>query len=349
MRFGKTFMLIMTTAAMLAGSVGCGKEPGKANNWKGRFFLMDQRTQIPVMCCTMPSGWLTGGKTTWTSDMANPVAWYVWALRPDQRAKIIVSAPTVISSPGAISQVQMLQDPRVMARMLQDTARTDHNFTDLSLTEAKFLPQEVDPQLRETRLRQAAERGIRLTQLVSAELFIRFDGHSGGEPRTIFFSLPMLVAESQATAMSRTTVIELLMPMSWSAPEADAESVKATLQSVIRSTELNRQFIQIVNQIVERRVEERIKVINHIRDQQFEVARSTSETQDKVRDMWSQYIRDVDAVENPNTGERMFVDNRYDHAWINSENEIIYNNVGPTIFNPNTDKAFNQTEWKQIR
>ena len=350
MRFGKSFTFIAIAAAtLLAGNAGCGQEPGKSAKWDGRFFLMDQRTQIPVMCCTMPADWMAGGKTTWTTDMANPVPWYVWAMRPDRRAKIIISSPTVMSSPGAISQIQMLQDPRVMAQMLQDTARTDHNFTDLSLTEAKFLPLEVDPQLRETRQRQAAERGIRLTQLVSAELSIRFDGHSNGEPRVLFFSLPMLVAESQATAMSRTTVIELLMPSSWSAPVAEIEAVKAKLQAVVRTVELNRQFIQIVNQIVAQRVEERIRVINHIHDQQFEVARSTSETQDKVRDMWSQYIRDVDDVQNPNTGERMFVDNRYDHAWINSENEIIYNNVGETIFNPNTDKAFNRTEWKQIR
>ena len=347
MRFGKHFMLIaMSAAALLAHNSVFGRGPGSRD---GRFFLVDQRTQIPVMCCTMPSNWLVSGKTTWTSDMVNPVSWYVWAMRPDQRVKIIVSSPTVIGSPGAIRQVQMLQDPRVFPQMLQDTARRDHNFTELSLTDAKFIPREVDPQLREARLRQAAERGIRLTQLISAELFVRYDGRCGSEPRVLFMSLPLLIAESQATAMSRTTLIELLMPMSFSAPPAEADAAKQTLLAMVRTVQLNQQFIRIVNQIVARRVEERIRVTNHIRNQQFEVARSASETQDRVRDMWSQYIRDVDAVQNPNTGEKMFVDNRYDHAWINSDNEVIYHNSGPQTFDPNRNEFFNRTNWRQLR
>ena len=312
-----------------------------------RFFLVDQRTQIPIMCCQMPSGWLAGGKSSWSFDATNPVSWYVWTMRPDGRAKIFISAQTVLASSGAISQVRALQDPRVMAQMMLETAKRDHNFTELALTEAKFNPYPVDQALRDSRLRQAAERGIRLTQLIFAELFIRYDGRCGNEPRVLYISLPMLIAESQATAMSRTTAIEILMPMSFSAPEAEVEAVKETLTGIARSVKMNPQYIQTVNYIVSRRVEERIKVQNHIRNQQMEVARSTSETQDKVRNMWSEYIRDVDSVSNPNTGEKMFVDNRYKHAWINGNDEIIYQDS--SLFNPNQDQNFNRTEWKQLK
>ena len=341
MRFGKIFSGLTAAAALALchDSFGAG--------FGGRFFLVDQRTQIPVMKCTMPANWLVGGKTTWTSDMVNPIMWYVWAQRPDRRVKIIVSSPTVIGSPGAIQQVRVLQDPRVMAQMLQETAKKDHFFDELSLTDAKFQPFEISPQLRQTRLRQAQERGIRLTQLVSAELFIRFDGSCGNERRVLYFSLPMLVAESQATAMSRTTTIEILMPMSFSCPQEESETVKQTLTQVVTSLQINPQFTQIVNHIVSRRVEERIKLQNEIRDKQMEVARSQSETQDRVRNMWSEYIRDVDSVSNPNTGEKMFVDNRYNHAWINSSDEIIYQDS--SLFNPNQDKNFNHTEWKQLK
>ena len=313
-----------------------------------RFFLVDQRTQIPIMCCGMPSGWLAGGKSTWTSnDTTNPVTWYVWTQRPDGGAKIFISSQTVFGSSGAISQIRMLQDPRVMAQALLETAKRDHHFTELSLTEAKFNSYEVDTNLRQTRLHQAAERGIRLTQLVSAELFIRYDGRCGSEPRVLYMSLPMLVAESQATAMSRTNVIEIMMPMSFSCRENEAEATMQTLQSIAKSVRINPQYIQIVNHIVSRRVEERIKVMNHIRNTQMEVARSQSETQDRVRDMWSEYIRDVDSVSNPNTGEKMFVDNRYNHAWINGNDEIIYQDSAS--FNPNQDRNFNRTEWKRLK
>ena len=99
-----------------------------------------------------------------------------------------------------------------------------------------------------------------------------------------------------------------------------------------------------------------IRVQNEIRNKQMAAASSASETQDRVRDMWSEYIRDVDTVSNPNTGEKMFVDNRYDHAWINSDNEIIYHNNGfntpnasTSSFDPNSNALFNQTNWRKLK
>ena len=339
MRFGKLSSLLTAALALTTGADAFGRD--------GRFFLVEQRTQVPVMCCSMPSGWTIGGKTSWTQDMVNPINWYVWAQRPDRRAKIIVSTPTVIGSPGAIRQVRMLQDPRVMAQMLLESLQKDHFFTQLSLTEAKFGNFQVDPQLIRKRQQQAAERGIRLTNLVPAELIIRYDGCCGSEKRVLYVSLPMLVSESQATAMSRTTTIELLMPMSFSCPPEEVEATKATLTAVVATLQMNPRFIQLVNHIVSRRVEKRLEVMNHIRNTQMEVHRSNSQTQDRVRDMWSEYIRGVDSVSNPNTGETMFVDNRYDHAWINSNDEVIYQDSGS--FNPNEDRNYNQTNWKRLK
>lgn len=341
MRFGKVFSVLTAVAAAALGQDVFARD--------GRFFLVEQRTQVPVMCCSMPANWTVGGKTEWTQDMANPINWYVWAQRPDRRAKIIVSTPSVIGSPGAIQQVRMLQDPRVLAQMLQEPLKKDHFFTELALTDAKFGNFQVDPQLIRKRQQQAAERGIRLTNLVPAELLIRYDGYCDSEKRVLCVSLPMLIAESQATAMSRTTTIELLMPMSFSCPPEETEATKATLTAVVTTLQINPKFIQLVNYVVSRRVEKRLEVMNHIRNTQMEVASSTSQTQDRVRDMWSEYIRGVDSVSNPNSGEKMFLDNRYDHAWINSNDEIIYQNSGPGSFDPNLDRNLNRTNWKQLR
>ena len=43
----------------------------------GRFYLVDHRTQVPVMCGTVETNWLAGGKTVWTSEPSLPVTWYV--------------------------------------------------------------------------------------------------------------------------------------------------------------------------------------------------------------------------------------------------------------------------------
>jgi hypothetical protein len=52
----------------------------------------------------------------------------------------------------------------------------------------------------------------------------------------------------------------------------------------------------------------------------------------------------------------MFIDSHYDHAWINSDNEIIYHNSGfntpnasTATFDPNSNALFNQTNWKQLK
>jgi hypothetical protein len=99
-----------------------------------------------------------------------------------------------------------------------------------------------------------------------------------------------------------------------------------------------------------------LRLQNEIHDKQMEAAANASKTQDKVRDMWSEYIRDVDTVSNPNTGEKMFVDSRYDHAWINSDNEIIYHNNGfntpnanTATFDPNSNSLFNKTNWSKLK
>ena len=35
-------------------------------------------------------------------------------------------------------------------------------------------------------------------------------------------------------------------------------------------------------------------------------------------DKWDEYIKDVDIVQNPNDGGNIYIDNQYNHAWINS-------------------------------
>ena len=64
-----------------------------------QYFLVDSRTQMPVLCYPMLPNWLHGGKTNWTTEPATPVNWHVWAMSPDQQVKIIFSSLTVIPAP----------------------------------------------------------------------------------------------------------------------------------------------------------------------------------------------------------------------------------------------------------
>ena len=340
------------TAALAAGMMfftAHGRE-------SGRFFLVDQRTQMPVVSCAVPSNWLAGGKTTWTTRRELPVSWYVWSLSPDQRTKIIFSSQMLLPSPMRLRQTPFLRDPSILARQLAPGAQRDHNVTGLRLVEARFVPRQADPKLIETRIRQARERGIQPTDMAFSELVLRFEGLRGGERTVVFFSLPILAMENRPSAMSFGTIAEVLLPMSFSCPAGAEETTKGILQQIVVSVQMNPQFIALINQITARRVAEWIRVQNEIHDQQMAAASSASKTQDKVRNMWSQYIRDVDTVTNPGTGQKMLVDSRYDHAWINPEGEVIYHNSGfntpnasTATFDPNSNALFNSTSWQKLK
>ena len=358
------------TAALAATTIllipACGKTPGGilgrvraragARAKSGRFFLVDQRTQMPVISCAVPPDWMAGGKTTWTTRRELPVNWYVWALSPDQKTKIIFSSQQLLPSMMRLRQTPFLNDPKILAEVLAQGAKRDHNLSDIRLVEARFEPHKGDPKLIEARIRQARERGIQPTDMLFTELIVRFEGRRNGEMTAVFFSLPILAMENRPTLRSYNTIAEILMPMSFSCPAGAEEKTRKDLQQIVVSVQTNPDFIAIVNRITARRVAEWIRIQNEIHDRQMQTAASASKTQDKVRNMWSEYIRDVDTVTNPETGGKMLVDSRYDHAWINSEGEVIYHNSGfntpnasTATFDPNSNALFNRTSWQKLK
>ena len=351
MRIGGSVLLLGTLLASLA--LCGGNAPGQGG--AGRFYLVDYRTQMPVMCGTVAPNWLAGGKTVWTSEPSLPVTWYVWFMSPDQRTKLTFNSQLIMPWMGRMRQAPVLNDPkRLPGQLLQGLAR-DYGVPDLRLVDARFEPQQASPELLRSRQMQAQQRGIRLTGYHFTELVARYEGTRNGEKRTVKLFISMLALESQVSR-SFTTMIELLFPMSFGCPAGEEEAAQAALKRTVGSFQFNPNFTAMVNQISNQRTANWLATQNQIREQQLAAAASTSATLDRVRDKWSEYIRDVDPVVNPNTGEKMLVDSRYDHAWINSENEIIYHNNGfntphssTATFDPNSDVLFNRTSWRQLK
>ena len=327
-----------------------------AQNAGRQYFLVDYRTQMPVLCYPMQPNWLHGGKTNWTTEPATPVNWHVWAMSPDQQVKIIFSSLSVIPATGMmIRQVPFLQNPYILPNTFLQNAQRDHNLTNVRLVEAHFNHHEPDKALIESRMRQAQQHGIRPTNFLFTELFFHYEGYRGDKKYTVVFSLPMLATENRP-GLGFSTVVELLMPMSFSCPPELEKDTQQRLEAMVKKAQMNPNFTAVVNRIAAQRTANWLRLQNEIHDQQMEIASSASKTQQKVRDMWSEYIRDVDTVSNPNTGEKMFVDSRYDHAWINNDNEIIYHNTGfntpnasTVTFDPNSNALFNHTNWSKLK
>ena len=347
MKFWKA--LVSLTVLVLATGVVWAKRAEK------RCFLVDQRTQMPVLSYPLPPNWLAGGKTTWTGEAAAPVIWYVWMMSPDQQVKMIFSSIAALPARGQIQQVDFLQDPTLLANRYLPDVQRDHHLTRLRLVEAHFQPREPEQSLIESRLRMAREHGIQPTNFMYTELVIRYEGRRGGRKWAAVLLLPMLAMENRP-GMDYATLVELLSPMSFSCPPKLVKDTQKRLVKIVKAVQMNPHFVAAINRISVQRMANWIRVQNEIRDEQLELAASISSTQDRVRDQWSEYIRDVDTVSNPNTGEQMFLDNRYDCAWINSENEIIYHNsdfnspdASTASFDPNSDVLFNQTTWQRLK
>ena len=346
MHFRKT-LLVLLAIALTSMSMAKGREKS--------FFLVDQRTQMPVLSCPVQPNWRIGGKATWTADPAAPVSWYVWTLSPDQKVKIIFSSLVALGSPGQIQQVPFLQNPLPLANELLPAVQRDHNLADLHIVDAHFNNHEPPQDLIESRMLQARQHGITPTNFLFTELYVRYDGLRNGKKYIVILSLPMLATENRP-GMGFATVVELLLPTSFSCPPDREKDTQRRLEKLVEAIQMNPNFTAVVNQVAAQRTENWLRVQNEIRSQQLEIATSASTTQDRVRDMWSEYIRDVDTTANPNTGEKMFIDSHYDHAWINSDNEIIYHNSGfntpnasTASFDPNSNALFNQTTWRQLK
>jgi len=321
-----------------------------------KYFLVDQRTQMPVMTCTVPQNWLVAGKVNWTSEPATPVHWYAWTMSPDQNSKMIVSSLAVLPAMGQIRQVPFLQNPMILANRFMQNIQNDYQLAGIRVADARFIQHEPDQALINSRIQMAQANGIRPTNFYFTELFVKYEGMRNGRNCIAVMSLPMLATENRPTMMSFATVVELLFPMSFSCPPEMEAATKAKLESMVKSMQMNPHFTQFVNQIAKQRTVKWLQMQNEIRNQQFELADSTSKTNERVRDMWSDYIRDVDRVSNPNSGEKMFVDSHYDHAWINSNDEVIYHNNGfntpnasTATFDPNSNALFNSQNWRQLK
>lgn len=343
--------------------LACGGESpqNRSSNANGSFYLIDYQTQLPVLSCNVPTGWLAGGKTTWSQSPEQPVSWYVWIMNPQNGIKIIVASPSVIGAPGTIRQAPLLHDSRILANHCLPSIQKDYNLSELMLVESAFrdVSEKEKNQLIAARRRQAAQRGVPVTDCFFREFFAQYEGASGGKRRTAVLATPVMAVESRISASSLLTV-EFVSLLSFCCEKGAEQTAQTCLQEMMKSLQLNPNFLALVNRISNQRTASWVSAQIQIRNQQMAAyeasSSSSSSVQDKVADMWSEYIRDVDSVSNPNTGEKMFVDRRYDHAWINSDNEIIYYNSGfntsnasTATFDPNSNAFFNSRSWSQLK
>lgn len=354
----------------------------KSKEFKGvadnMYHLIDPQTQMQVLQYEYPSGWMTSGKAQWLTNSPNvPHSWYIWSASPDGLMKFIVSSSIQMGGQGRIGQNPMLNDPSVLAnQFFIPGAQNDYHLSNIAIRDMKFIP---DPNAVEKQRKIAndvANYGMRATDVRCVIYSLELTGNRDGKQFFVSYMVPMNVIETRP-GISFVHTIEMPRLFSEGGPVGTEDKVSEILNKAIGTIEMNPNFEQFKNQIAQMQTQQAMAEINrryeimhqrHLQNMADSDARLNNFLKESDRkhaqvmgrngtggasgnsgsmlDKWDEYIKDVDLVQNPNGGD-LYIDNRHDHAWINSDNEVMY--MDSDLFNPNENSAFNQREWKKIR
>ena len=306
------------------------------------YHLIDPQTQMQILQYKHPDGWLAGGNAQWTPNNPNmPHTWFAWSASPDGLMKFTFSSNIQMEGQGRVSQNPILTDPNLLARQLFiPAAQKDYNLTDITIQKASFA---IDPEAEQKQQQIAQDMtksGLQATEIYCVDYGLHATGFRDGKPFFVSYFVPMNIVEMKP-GNNYTHTIEMVQVSSSSGPAGSENEVFKIKNEAIKTIETNPNFIQFRDQVAQMQTQQAIAEIT----KKYEIMHQRH--LQNMADKWDEYIKDVDMVQNPNDGSNIYIDNRYDHAWINSDNEIMY--MDSSLFNPNENAAFNNREWKRVR
>ncbi len=306
------------------------------------YHLIDPQTQMQILQYKHPDGWVAGGNAQWTPNNPNMShTWFAWSASPDGLMKFTFSSNIQMEGRGRVSQNPILTDPNLLARQLFiPAAQKDYNLTDITIQKASFA---IDPEAEQKQQQIALEMtksGLQATEIYCVDYGLHATGFRDGKPFFVSYFVPMNIVEMKP-GNNYTHTMEMVQVSSSSGPAGSENEVFKIKNEAVSTIETNPNFIQFQDQVAQMQTQQAIAEIN----KNYEIMHQRH--LQNIPDKWDEYIKDVDMVQNPNDGSNIYIDNRYDHAWINSDNEIMY--MDSINFNPNDNSAFNNREWKRIR
>ena len=343
------------------------------------YHLIDPRTQMLILQYKHPEGWMTGGNAQWLTNSPNmPHHWFAWTASPDGLMKFAFSSNIQMAGMGRIDQDPMLNDPNVLVnKMFVPAAQQDYNLTNVTVKDAKFIPDPNAQQKQQQIAQDVTKYGLRATDVRCVIYAADVTGERGGQKFFVSYLAPMNIIETRP-GMNYTHTFEMVQLFSGSGPIGSEDKLEKIMNEAVATIELNPNFIQFRAQVAQMQTQDAIAEMNkkyeilhqqHLKNMADSDARLNNFLKESDRkhaqvmgrggsggsaggsgsmlDKWDEYIKDVDMVQNPNSGADMFIDNRYEHAWINSDNEVMY--MDSSLFNPNENAAFNHREWKKVR
>jgi len=169
---------------------------------------------------------------------------------------------------------------------------------------------------------------------------------------------PMPVFEGGRSRQSISSQVNARQLFALRAPAGQLEATRKLFQLIISTIRIEPEWQQRVLQVqaniaaIQQKGEaDRAKIraksqadINQIRNESIQ---NQEHAQDVQHQQFSQYIRDVETYQDPNTGERVELSNQYGHAWSNGNGEYILSE-SPN-FNPNAHLNGNWSQMEQVQ
>lgn len=324
------------------------------SNVNGNFCLLDSATQIPVLSCTIPNDWCGGGKTTWTSEPAQPVFWYVWFMSPDGLSRIAMNSSNTIMAYGAINQIEIFQRPENLGEFFLQSLAKDYALPNLELVNAVF-NDSSNSQEGISVLKNYPDIGNKIgimtvTNRILLDCELRYSGFRAGNRFNVVMGFTIFAYELRSS-VAVTTMIQFFPAYSCGFVEGNENSVIAIKDSIVKTTKVNPAFTELINLIITKRTDLWLQTQKEIREIQEGVYKGSRETQEKIFSKWNEYISDVEIVRDPSTGQDIALDSRFDHARMGSDGSILYYNDGfnpnenSLEFDPNLNPSFNNITW----
>ena len=337
--------------------------------------LVDPQTMEQVLQYNPPVGWMTGGNSVWNpQNPSAPHFFYVYAVSPDASMMFATSSNVQLGGQGKIDQNPILKPNTLAEKFFVPSAQRDYNLSNIQIADATFEQAPDAAQRQQNHKQQGAAMGLRFTDIRCVNYKLKLTGTRDGKDYYVIYLAPMDIIEMKP-GMGFVHTAEMISVVSFGGPVGTESELEKITETALKTLEFNQNFLKLRQEtaqiLTQKSIAEANKKWDIIRQRHLQNMRdsdkrlndfleksdrdhkrvmggsgSSSSGSGSALDKWDEYIKDVDRVDNPNGGE-MYIDNRYDHAWINSDNEIMYMDSG--LFNPNENAAFNNREWKRVR
>ena len=337
--------------------------------------LVDPQTMEQVLQYKPPKGWMTGGKSIWMPQNPTvPHFFYIYAVSPDASMMFATSSNIQLGGQGRIDQDPLLQPATLAQNLFVPSAQKDYNLSNIQIVEALYEQAPDAAQRQQNHIQQGAAMGMRFTDVRCMNYKLKLTGKRDNKDYYVIYMAPMDIIETQP-GMGFVHTTEMTSVVSFGGPAGTEAKLEKITGNALQTVEFNQNFLKLRQETAQILTQQSIAAANKkwdlIRQRHLQNMRdsdqrlndfleksdrdhkrvmggggSGSSGSGSALDKWDEYIKDVDRVDNPNGGE-LYIDNRYDHAWINSDNEIMY--MDSPSFNPNENAAFNNREWKRVR